>query len=65
VSQYFKMGQTDVQIRTSGYARFADKELDPKILTGQYPISVTGILTNYQGSIQFTLIDEDSIVLLQ
>ena len=65
VSQYFRMGQTDVQIRTSGYARFADKELDPKILTGQYPISVTGILTNYQGSIQFTLIDEDSIVLLQ
>lgn len=63
VSHYFKMGSTDVQIRTSGYARFADKEIDPSILSGQTPIDVTGILTNYQGAIQFTLIDEDSVTL--
>ena len=64
VSQYFKMGETIVQVRTSGYARFADKEIDKDVLSGETPISVTGILTNYQGSIQFTLIDEDSVVLI-
>jgi hypothetical protein len=58
------MGETIVQVRTSGYARFADKEIDKDVLSGETPISVTGILTNYQGSIQFTLIDEDSVVLI-
>ena len=62
VSQYFMMGKTEVQIRTSGYARFADLEIDPDVLSGKATIDVTGILTNYSDAIQFTLIDEDSIV---
>ena len=61
VSQYFIVGKTDVQIRTSGYARFADSQMDPRILTGAVTIDVTGILAIYNGGIQFTLIDENSI----
>jgi hypothetical protein len=62
VSQYFKMGKTDIQIRTSGYSRFCDYEIPADVLDGSRTIDVTGILTLYQGSIQFTLIDYDSIV---
>lgn len=61
VSQYFKMGKTDIQIRTSGYSRFCDYEIPQDVLDGSRTIDVTGILTLYQGSIQFTLIDYDSI----
>lgn len=57
VSQYFTMGNTSVQIRTSGYSRFADTEIDPDVLSGKKTIDVTGVITMYQGSIQFTLID--------
>ncbi len=57
VSQYFKMGDTEIQIRTSGYSRFADTEIDPAVLDGSKTIDVTGVITMYQGSIQFTLID--------
>ncbi len=60
VSQYFKMDGTDVQIRTSGYARFADTQIDPDILSGA-KINVKGILTVYQGQAQFSLIDLDGV----
>ena len=56
VSQYFKMGSKTVQIRTSGYSRFADTKIDQKILDGAR-INIKGILTIYQGNAQFTLID--------
>lgn len=57
VSQYFKMPSgTEVQVRTSGYANFADQKIDPAILRGA-KIDLTGILTNYNGAAQFTLID--------
>ena len=61
VSHYFKMGSTDIQVRSSGYARFADIEIDPDILSGNVTVDMTGILTMYQGSIQFTLIDLDGV----
>ena len=57
VSQYFKMGNTDVQVRTSGYARFADTEIPQDVLDGKATVSFTGILTEYKGAAQFTLID--------
>ncbi len=60
VSQYFKMGGTDVQIRTSGYARFADTQIGADILAGA-KINVKGILTVYQGQSQFTLLDIDGV----
>ena len=56
VSQYFKTaGNTCVQIRTSGYGKFADAEVDPDIINGSKKLSVTGILTLYQGKIQITV----------
>ena len=66
VSQYFKLGATDIQVRTSGYARFADAEIDKDVLDGTATVDITGILTCYLSSgtyvAQFTLIDEDSVV---
>lgn len=56
ISQYFKMGSADVQIRTSGYSKFADTQIDQKILGGA-KINVKGILTTYKNQAQFTLID--------
>ena len=59
VSQYFSTepggAGTCVQIRTSGYCRFADTEIDPAVLSGDKTINVTGILTLYQGRIQVTV----------
>ena len=39
-----------------------NKEIDPDILSGAATVDITGILTTYDGEIQFTLIDEDSVV---
>ena len=61
VSQYFKMGSKEIQIRTSGYSKFADTEIDPAVLSGEKTIDATGILTLYQGSVQFILLDIDGI----
>lgn len=62
VSQYFKMpGGTEIQIRTSGYCKFSDIEIDPDVLSGEKTIDVTGVLTMYQGSLQFLLIDVDGV----
>ena len=65
VSQYFKMGGKDVQIRTSGYSRFADTQIDPDILSGKVKINVKGILTKYNNSAQFTLIDLDGVEIVK
>lgn len=61
VSQYFKMGSKEIQIRTSGYSKFADVEIDPEVLAGNATLDVTGILTLYQGSIQFIIRDLDDV----
>lgn len=55
VSQYFNMGSHEIQIRTSGFSKFADYELPADVLDGSKTINVTGVLTLYQGSIQFTV----------
>ena len=61
ISHYFKFGSTDIQVRTSGYAKFADVELDPQLLSGVRTADITGILTIYNGAAQFTLVDEPSV----
>ena len=63
VSHYFKIGSTDIQVRTSGYAKFADEKLDPDVLSGAKTVDITGIMTIYQGKAQFTLVDapEESV----
>lgn len=60
VSQYFRMGSTDVQVRTSGYAKFADTQIDQKILNGT-EVNLRGILTKFDGKPQFTLIDLNGV----
>ena len=60
VSQYFTMDGKEIQIRTSGYSKFADREIPEEILTpgtatAGKTLDVTGVLTLYQGSIQVTV----------
>lgn len=55
VSQYFTMNGKEIQIRTSGYCKFSDKAIPAEVLSGAKTISVTGVLTLYQGSIQLTV----------
>ena len=66
ISHYFNFSRdVQVQVRTSGYAKFADTVLSDDILAGK-AVNVTGIITNYNGAAQMTLIDEPSIsVVLQ
>ena len=66
-SHYFHLPQgLPVQIRTSGYAKFADTEIDPAILGDPNAqdgalISATGIITVYNGAAQLALVDENSV----
>ena len=55
VSHYFKFGSTDVQVRTSGYAKFSDQQLDSRIVGGS-SVDLTGILTIYSGAAQMSLV---------
>ena len=61
VSQYFKMGSKEIQIRTSGYSKFSDMEIDPLVLSGEKTIDATGVLTIYEGKTQLVLIDLDGV----
>ena len=68
-SHYFHIGETPVQIRTSGYAKFSDVEIVPAIIGDPNasddadcaPVTVTGILTIYNGAAQLTLVDNPSV----
>ena len=62
VSQYFTMGEKEIQIRTSGYCRFSDVEIDEDVRLGEATIDVTGVLTMYQGSVQFVINNISDIV---
>ena len=57
VSQYFLYDGVEVQVRTSGYARFADVEIPADVRNGSKNLDLVGILTRYQGSAQFTILD--------
>ena len=58
---HFKMGGTQVQVRSSGYSRFADTEIPTEVLNGSATVTFTGILTKYKGEAQFTLIDLNGV----
>lgn len=63
ISQYFTMGSTgEIQIRTSGFSKFCDKEIPAEVLSGQKTIDVTGVLTLYNGNIQIMVNDLSDIV---
>ncbi|MCR5519436.1 MAG: DUF5689 domain-containing protein [Bacteroidales bacterium] len=55
LSQYFTMDGLEVAVRSSGYGRFGDYKIPDDILDGSKTLSVTGILTLYQGSVQITV----------
>ncbi|MDD5892479.1 MAG: DUF5689 domain-containing protein [Bacteroidales bacterium] len=55
VSQYFKMGDTVIQLRTSGFCKFADVRIPDDVLDGSRKVNITGVLCMYQGSIQMVV----------
>lgn len=57
VSHYFKVGgtTTTLQVRTSGYAKFSDKEIPAAVQNGS-SVTIKGILTFYDGDAQISLI---------
>lgn len=61
VSQYFTLGDREVIVRTSGYARFADTEIPSEVLSGAKTVDITGVLTLYQGDIQLVVRRLDDI----
>ena len=65
VSQYFTLGGTEIQVRTSGFCKFCDVEIDPAVLAGTKTVTITGILSLYQGSIQVTVNSLDDFVVDQ
>lgn len=60
-SHYFKVGTTDVQVRTSGYSDFADATVP----TAGATCNITGILTKYRTYYQLTLLDISGVEVLQ
>ena len=61
ISHYFNLGAQSVQVRTSGYAKFADEKLDDAIVKDKKSVTITGIITLYNGAAQISLVDEPSI----
>lgn len=53
VSQYFKFGDSKIGVRSSGYAKFSDLDIDPEILNGQRTVNMTGVITYYSSSSEF------------
>lgn len=53
VSQYFKFGSYNIGVRTSGYAKFNDLEIDADILDASRKVTMTGIITYYSSSSEF------------
>jgi len=61
VSHYFKLGSKEIQVRTSGFSKFCDTEIDEGVRSGDKTISITGVLTLYQGSIQLVMNSLDDV----
>ena len=61
VSHYFRIGKTDVQVRTSGYAKFSDEEIDERLRNNNASCEITGILSIYNGAAQLSLVDEPAV----
>ena len=61
VSQYFKMGSAVIQLRTSGFSKFADIVIPDDVLDGSRKVNITGVLCMYQGSIQMVVNRLDDI----
>ena len=49
------MGGTTIQLRTSGFCKFADVAIPENVLDGSRKVNITGVLCMYQGSIQMVV----------
>jgi len=61
VTHYFNFGGKTIQVRTSGFCKFCDKEIPEDILSGGQAVNIKGILTLYEGSYQLTVNSLDDI----
>lgn len=64
VNQYFNvpgLSGTYLQVRSSGYSKWADVNLPQEVLDGTATVTFTGILAKYDSYMQFTLIDLDGV----
>lgn len=61
VTHYFKCGTKDIQVRTSGYCKFADVQLDSLVITAQNKVNLSGILTRYNSYYQLSLLSVDGM----
>ena len=62
---YLADGST-VMVRTSGYAKFADTEIDPSILDKSKTVNITGVLTYYSNTSTYQLVlntDKEVVIL--
>lgn len=62
MNQFFEMpglsgNQRYLQVRSSGYAKWADIDIPEAVLSGDATVTFTGILTKFESDRQFTLID--------
>ena len=62
MNQYFEMpglsnNRKYLQVRSSGYARWADTKIPEAVLAGTETVTFTGVLTKFEAEMQFTLID--------
>ena len=62
VSQYFNLpnNKGTVQVRSSGFSKFADLQMAKSAGWNNGKMTLSGILTIYQGTFQFILTDNDN-----
>ena len=66
VSHYFSTPNgTCIQVRTSGFSKFADRPIPESVLKGSAKVEVTGILALYQGKIQMVVNDISDIKVVE
>ena len=63
VNQYFNVpgSKSYLQVRSSGYSKWADVNLPQEVLDGTATVTLTGIFSKYDSYLQFYLIDLDGV----
>ncbi len=56
-NQYFSSDGVEIGVNTSSFARFVDTKIPEEVADGSKSLSLSGILTTYDGKLQFVLID--------
>ena len=66
MNQFFEMpglsgNQRFLQVRSSGYAKWADVNIPEAVRNGSETVTFTGVLTKFENDRQFTLIDLNGV----